>query len=95
MPALPHRAVRHRGGARATRTGSSISIRYGDGADSVVVATTRPETMLGDTAVAVHPDDPRYAHLVGRDVELPLSGRRIPVVADPHVDPSSAPARSR
>src|ERR1035437_2030909 len=43
--------------------------------------------MLGDTAVAVHPEDPRYAHLVGREVELPLSGRRIPVVADPHVDP--------
>jgi valyl-tRNA synthetase len=54
----------------------------------VVVATTRAETMLGDTAVAVHPDDQRYAHLVGRDVELPLSGRRIPVVADPHVDPA-------
>ncbi len=67
--------------------GELTSIRYGDGQDSVVVATTRPETMLGDTAVAVHPDDPRYAHLVGRDVELPLSGRRIPVVADPHVDP--------
>ena len=67
--------------------GELTSIRYGDGPDSVVVATTRPETMLGDTAVAVHPDDPRYAHLVGREVELPLSGRRIPVVADPHVDP--------
>ncbi len=67
--------------------GELISIRYGDGDDSIVVATTRAETMLGDTAVAVHPDDPRYAHLVGRDVELPLSGRRIPVVADPHVDP--------
>ncbi len=67
--------------------GELISIRYGDGADTIVVATTRAETMLGDTAVAVHPDDPRYAHLVGRDVELPLSGRRIPVVADPHVDP--------
>jgi valyl-tRNA synthetase len=67
--------------------GELVSIRYGDGADSVVVATTRPETMLGDTAVAVHPDDPRYAHLVGRDIELPLSGRRVPVVADPHVDP--------
>ncbi len=43
--------------------------------------------MLGDTAVAVHPDDPRYAHLVGREIELPLTGRRIPVVADPHVEP--------
>jgi valyl-tRNA synthetase len=67
--------------------GELVSIRYGDGADSVVVATTRAETMLGDTAVAVHPDDARYARLVGREVDLPLSGRRIPVVADPHVDP--------
>ncbi len=67
--------------------GELVSIRYGDGDDSVVVATTRAETMLGDTAVAVHPDDARYAHLVGREVRLPLSGRRIPVVADPHVDP--------
>ena len=67
--------------------GELVSIRYGEGADSIVVATTRVETMLGDTAVAVHPDDPRYAGLVGREVELPLTGRRIPVVADPHVDP--------
>ncbi len=55
--------------------------------DCLVVATTRPETMLGDTAVAVHPDDERYRHLVGREVELPLSGRRIPVIADEYVDP--------
>jgi valyl-tRNA synthetase len=67
--------------------GELISIRYGDGPDSIIVATTRPETMLGDTAVAVHPDDPRYAHMIGRTVELPLTGRRIPVLADPHVDP--------
>jgi valyl-tRNA synthetase len=67
--------------------GELVYIRYGDGEDSAVVATTRAETMLGDTAVAVHPDDARYARLVGREVELPLSGRRIPVVADPHVDP--------
>ncbi len=67
--------------------GELVSIRYGDGADSIVVATTRVETMLGDTAVAVHPDDPRYSHLVGRQLDLPLAGRRIPVVADPHVDP--------
>ncbi len=67
--------------------GELVSIRYGEGDDQVVVATTRVETMLGDTGVAVHPDDPRYAHLVGRDIELPLTGRRIPVVADPHVDP--------
>ena len=67
--------------------GELVSIRYGDGPDEIVVATTRVETMLGDTGVAVHPDDPRYAHLVGRQLELPLTGRWIPVVADPHVDP--------
>ncbi|GAA2470421.1 valine--tRNA ligase [Streptomyces thermolineatus] len=67
--------------------GELVSIRYGEGEDSIVVATTRAETMLGDTAVAVHPDDERYAHLVGREIELPLTGRRIPVVADAHVDP--------
>ncbi|QIB66763.1 valine--tRNA ligase [Kineobactrum salinum] len=53
----------------------------------VIVATTRPETMLGDTAVAVHPDDERYRHLIGRLVELPLTGRQIPVIADDYVDP--------
>jgi valyl-tRNA synthetase len=68
--------------------GELTSIRYGDGDESIVVATTRPETMLGDTAVAVHPDDPRYTHLVGQTVELPLTGRRIPVIADDHVDPA-------
>ncbi|GAA4918109.1 valyl-tRNA synthetase [Stackebrandtia albiflava] len=67
--------------------GELVSIRYGDGDASIVVATTRAETMLGDTAVAVHPDDARYAHLVGTEVELPLTGRRIPVIADAHVDP--------
>jgi valyl-tRNA synthetase len=68
--------------------GELTSIRYGDGEQSIVVATTRPETMLGDTAVAVHPDDPRYARLVGQTVELPLTGRRIPIIADDHVDPT-------
>ncbi len=68
--------------------GELVSIRYGEGERSVVVATTRVETMLGDTAVAVHPDDDRYAHLVGQTVELPLTGRHIPVVADAHVDPA-------
>jgi valyl-tRNA synthetase len=67
--------------------GELVSIRYGDGEDSIVVATTRVETMLGDTGVAVHPDDPRYHHLIGREIELPLTGRRIPIIADPHVDP--------
>ncbi len=64
-------------------------IRYPvEGADeSIVVATTRPETMLGDTAVAVHPDDARYRHLVGRKVRLPLVGRLIPIIADEHADP--------
>jgi len=52
----------------------------------LVVATTRPETMLGDTAVAVHPDDERYAALVGKEIELPLVGRRIPIIADSYVD---------
>ncbi|MEA4927953.1 MAG: valine--tRNA ligase [Candidatus Limiplasma sp.] len=63
-------------------------IRYpaADGGPGVVVATTRPETMLGDTAVAVHPDDARYTALVGKQVVLPLVGRLIPVVADTYVD---------
>ncbi|MCX4388950.1 valine--tRNA ligase [Micromonospora peucetia] len=65
--------------------GELISIRY---SDDVVVATTRAETMLGDTAVAVHPDDERYKHLIGTEVALPLTGRRIPIVGDEHVDPS-------
>ncbi|WP_158880703.1 valine--tRNA ligase [Amycolatopsis anabasis] len=67
--------------------GELVSIRYGDGENAIVVATTRAETMLGDTGVAVHPDDERYRHLVGTEVELPLTGRRIPIVADEHVDP--------
>ncbi|ANN19653.1 valine--tRNA ligase [Amycolatopsis orientalis] len=67
--------------------GELVSMRYGDGENAIVVATTRMETMLGDTAVAVHPDDERYTHLIGTEVELPLTGRRIPIVADKHVDP--------
>jgi valyl-tRNA synthetase len=58
-----------------------------DPASFIVVATTRPETMLGDTAVAVHPDDERYRHLVGKHVILPLVGRKIPIVADAYSDP--------
>jgi valyl-tRNA synthetase len=54
----------------------------------ITVATTRPETMLGDTAVAVHPDDDRYRHLVGKHVRLPIMDRLIPIVADEHVDPA-------
>ncbi|WP_159016559.1 valine--tRNA ligase [Cognatiluteimonas profundi] len=64
----------------------SISYPLTDGSGSLVVATTRPETMLGDTAVMVHPDDERYAHLVGKTVTLPLTGREIPVIADAYVD---------
>ncbi len=64
-------------------------IRYplADGSGHLVVATTRPETLLGDAAVAVHPGDERYRHLIGQQVELPLTGRRIPVIADDYVDP--------
>ena len=58
-----------------------------EGADHVVVATTRPETMLGDTGLAVHPDDPRYRELIGARARLPLVGREIPIVGDQHVDP--------
>ena len=56
--------------------------------DGLVVATTRPETMLGDVAVMVHPDDARYRHLVGKSVHLPLCDRAIPVIADDYVDPA-------
>jgi valyl-tRNA synthetase len=63
-------------------------LRYplADGTGSIVVATTRPETMLGDTGVAVHPEDPRYTALIGKKLELPLVGRRIPIVADEAVE---------
>ena len=68
--------------------GSLWHIKYPvkDGDGFVVVATTRPETLLGDTAVAVNPDDERYRHLVGKQLELPLTGRTIPVIADSYVD---------
>jgi len=67
--------------------GEFVSVRYGDGDQQITVATTRPETMLGDGAVAVHPDDPRYKHLVGTQVLLPLANRMIPIIADELVDP--------
>ncbi len=60
---------------------------FADGSGFLVVATTRPETMLGDSAVAVHPEDERYLALHGVEVELPLTGRTIPVIADDYVDP--------
>ena len=67
--------------------GEFVSVRYGEGEQSIVVATTRPETMMGDGAVAVHPDDPRYKHMIGTEVLLPLVNRMIPIIADDLVDP--------
>ncbi len=64
----------------------SISYPLADGSGALVVATTRPETLLGDTAVMVHPEDERYAHLIGKMVTLPLCGREIPIIADEYVD---------
>ena len=74
----------------AEESGHFWHLRYpaADGSADVVVATTRPETMLGDTAVAVHPDDERYKNLVGKTLKLPLTDREIPVVADEYVDPA-------
>ena len=57
-------------------------------AGHLVVATTRPETMLGDSAVAVHPEDPRYQHLIGKQLRLPVTGRLVPIIADDYVDPA-------
>jgi len=70
------------------KDGSLWSIRYpaSDGGEGIVVATTRPETMLGDVAVAVHPEDERYQHLIGKTLKLPLTDREIPVIADDYVD---------
>ncbi len=69
--------------------GKMWHIRYplAEGNDHLIVATTRPETLLGDVAVAVHPDDERYKHLVGKKVKLPLTDRAIPIIADNYVDP--------
>jgi valyl-tRNA synthetase len=71
-------------------SGSLWHLRYplSDGEGFLVVATTRPETMLGDAAVAVHPDDARYRHLIGRKVRLPLTERELPIIADSYVDPA-------
>jgi len=70
--------------------GSFWQIRYplADGSGSITVATTRPETMLADMAVAVHPDDERYKVMIGKQVKLPITGRLIPVIADEHADPA-------
>ena len=67
--------------------GEFVQVRYGEGEQSIVVATTRAETMMGDGAVAVHPDDPRYKHMIGTEVLLPLVNRMIPIIADELVDP--------
>jgi valyl-tRNA synthetase len=69
--------------------GSLWHLRYplADGSADVIVATTRPETMLGDSAVAVHPDDERYQNLIGKEIALPLTERKIPIIADDYVDP--------
>jgi valyl-tRNA synthetase len=63
-------------------------VRTAEGADHLIVATTRPETMLADMAVAVNPADERYASVVGRHIVLPITGRRIPIIADDHADPA-------
>ena len=85
-----HEAARARQSqeGEAEEQGRSGLGRFDDGRWYVTVSTTRPETMLGDTGVAVHPEDERYRGLVGAGIELPLTGRRIPIVADAHVDPS-------
>ena len=72
----------------AEEQGSLWHVRYPitDSEEVMVVATTRPETMLGDSAVAVHPDDARYQHLIGKTVNLPLTNRQIPIIADDYVD---------
>jgi valyl-tRNA synthetase len=71
-------------------SGSLWHLRYpiSEGPGYLVVATTRPETMLGDAAVAVHPDDERYRHLIGRKVRLPLADRELPIIGDAYVDPA-------
>ena len=76
--------------------GPSLASRYpieGETGQFITVATTRPETMLGDTAVAVHPDDPRYKDLIGKKARLPLANRLIPIIADEHAIRKRARAR--
>ena len=64
-----------------------IRYPFADGSGSVIIATTRPETMLGDTAVAVAPEDPRYMHRIGHSLQLPITGRKVPLIGDFRVDP--------
>lgn len=84
-----HTAVSDLEVVAAEESGQLWHIRYplARGSAHLVVATTRPETMLGDTAVAVHPEDPRYRHLIGESVRLPLTAREIPIIGDRYVDP--------
>jgi len=83
-----HTAVSDLEVVSAEEQGNLWHMRYplSDGSGHLVVATTRPETMLGDQAVAVHPDDERYQHLIGKSITLPLVGRKIPIIADDYVD---------
>ncbi len=80
--ALSDLEVEHEEGVRGELWSFAYPIREEDGGGEIVVATTRPETMLGDTAVAVHPDDPRYQHLIGKTLQHPFVDRAIPIVAD-------------
>ena len=84
-----HTAISDLEVASEEEKGSLWHLRYplSDGSGFLVVATTRPETMLGDTAVAIHPEDGRYQHLIGKTVDLPITGRKIPIIADDYVDP--------
>ena len=94
-PAL-HTAISDLEVQQVEAEGQLLGVRLSDRrhpSQSIAVATTRPETMLGDTAVAVHPDDERYKALIGKYAVLPLVGRRIPIVADEYADPERAPAR--
>ncbi|MCH8078787.1 MAG: valine--tRNA ligase [Proteobacteria bacterium] len=75
------------GSANVARGRTPGATPLADSEEYLIVATTRPETMLGDAAVAVHPDDDRYKDLIGKEVELPLTGRKIPIIADDYVDP--------
>ena len=75
------------GSANVARGRTPGAIPLADSEEYLIVATTRPETMLGDAAVAVHPNDDRYKDLIGKEVELPLTGRKIPIITDDYVDP--------
>ncbi|WP_300397146.1 valine--tRNA ligase [uncultured Sphingobium sp.] len=79
--------VETKGGFWRFRYPLADGVTLADGSDHIVVATTRPETMLADMAVAVHPDDARYKDVIGKQIVLPITGRRIPIVADDHADP--------